>query len=293
MGSDPRVALLRGGALAVLTAISVACVGATGVLGPQGVDAWAYWAHDAADPYRVGVLGGFASYLYSPAFSQAAAPLHALPWEAFSAVWLLVGSVALVWLVGWRAVPLSVAPMVTRELWYGNIHLLLAAAVVAGLRRPWVWPFLLLTKVTPGVCLLWFVGRRDWRSLGIAIGATATVVLISWIVAPRLWHDWLDLLLRLAGEGAPTSTVLPLGPLWFRLVVAGGIAVCAGWLGRRWPIAIAVVLTLPAVWFAALAMLVALFPLLELDRREPLPSGWPALRRRLTHVGRLEAPGTV
>ena len=45
------------------------------------------------------------------------------------------------------------------------------------MRHPAAWAFPLLTKVTTGVGVLWFAFRRDWRSLGIAIGATAVIVL--------------------------------------------------------------------------------------------------------------------
>ena len=46
----------------------------------------------------------------------------------------------------------------------GNIHLLLGAVIVAGFRWPWLWALPLLTKVTPGVGLLWFALRREWRT---------------------------------------------------------------------------------------------------------------------------------
>ena len=44
------------------------------------------------------------------------------------------------------------------ELSGGNIRLLGVAAVI-GFRRP-PWSFVILTKVTPGIGLLWFVVRR-------------------------------------------------------------------------------------------------------------------------------------
>ena len=68
---------------------------------------------------------------------------------------------------------------VSQEILIGNIHLLLAAAIVLGFRWPGTWAFVLLTKVTPGVGLLWFAVRREWRSLGIALGATAAIVAVS------------------------------------------------------------------------------------------------------------------
>lgn len=77
--------------------------------------------------------------------------------------------------------------------------------------------------------------------------------------------------------------VLPLGPLWLRLVVAMLIAAAGGLLGYRWPVIVATVLAMPAVWVHTPAMLVALIPLVAMDRRDPLPAmmrlpRWRAVR---------------
>src|SRR5437867_3643636 len=72
----------------------------------------------------------------------------------------------------------------------GNIHFMLGAAIVLGFRWPTIWAFPLLTKVTPGVGLLWFAIRRDWRRLAIASGLTTAIGLASFALAPHLWFDW-------------------------------------------------------------------------------------------------------
>ena len=71
------------------------------------------------------------------------------------------------------------------ELAGGNIHLLLAAAIVLGFRWPWTWSLVLLTKITPGIGLLWFVVRREWRNLTIALGGTAAIVAVSFVLPGR------------------------------------------------------------------------------------------------------------
>ena len=48
----------------------------------------------------------------------------------------------------------------------------MAAAIALGFRYPAAWSFLLLTKVTPGIGLVWFAVRREWRPLAIALGFT-------------------------------------------------------------------------------------------------------------------------
>ncbi len=46
----------------------------------------------------------------------------------------------------------------------------MAAAIALGFRYPATWAFVLLAKVTPGIGLLWFLVRREWRNLAIALG---------------------------------------------------------------------------------------------------------------------------
>lgn len=126
--------------------------------------------------------------------------------------------------------------------------------------------------MTPVVGLLWFVGRRDWRSLSVALAATAAVSVVSFALAPWMWTEWVAVLLDLAGRPAPQVAVVSLGPLWLRVLVAGAIAFVAGARGLRWPLVIVVVLALPSIWFHSLSMLLAMIPLVLLDRRQPLPA---------------------
>ena len=146
------------------------------------------------------------AYPYSPAFAQLVYPLNLLPWTVFVGVWtaLLIGAVYLLTGPELFLVGLLVGAM---EIAGGNISLLLTLAIVAGFRRPWTWAFVLLTKITPGVGLLWFVLRREWRNLGIALGATAGVVAVSFLVLPDAWRDWIDLLRANTGKGGTWAAV--------------------------------------------------------------------------------------
>ena len=104
--------------------------------------------------------------------------------------------VALAWTAGRLSLPLLLLQPVVASIALGNIEILMAAAIVAGFRYPATWSFILLSKVTPGVGLVWFAVRREWRSLGIALGVTAIIVAVSFVLAPQLWADWLALLGR-------------------------------------------------------------------------------------------------
>ena len=142
-------------------------------------------------------------------------------------------------------------PWVIDELVQGNIQILIGVAVVVGIRRPAAWAFVLLTKVTPAVGLVYFIGRRDWRSLGVALGATALVSAVSFVIAPHLWWDWFALLS--ANSGATHDGTMP-GPLPVRLAVAAAIAFVAG--RREWPwlVPFACAISLPVAWWGGLVI---------------------------------------
>ena len=147
-------------------------------------DSYAYWSVNLADPYTANV-GERDAFLYSPAVAQVFAVLGLLPWPVFLLGWTVLQVGIVLWLSGrswWWVLPL---PPVLFECIVGNVHLLYAAAINLGFRFPWTWALMLLTKVTPGVGLLWFAVRREWRALGIALGATAVIVAVSYVLAPR------------------------------------------------------------------------------------------------------------
>lgn len=236
----------------------IACLVLAGahVLGllQTGVDAHAYWAANPADPYGGVRPAQQDAYFYAPVFAQLLGPLHLLPWEWFIGLWTILLSAALVWQAGlWSGLALLFVP-VFAELSVGNIHLLLAAAIVAGFRWPWLWSLPLLTKVTPGIGLLWFAVRREWRQLAIAVGATAALAAVSFVVAPSLWFRWVEVL-RAAAKAPDWVFIVPV-PLWARLVVAIPLVVWGARTTRHWTVPVASMLALPILWVNGLAMLV-------------------------------------
>ena len=171
----------------------------------SGQDAHAYWgAVRTTMPYGEHA-GAYGAYLYSPAFIQILQPVLALSWTQFLGLWTMMLIGVLLVLTGPVLFAL-VMPIVFFELWGGNIHLLLALTIVLGFRYPAVWGFALLTKVTPGVGLLWFAARREWRALAIATGVTAAVVAVSWLMDPTAWMAWIDMLIRAPG-GPPAPGI--------------------------------------------------------------------------------------
>lgn len=265
-----RVRAIRHGllvaGLAVLVMVLVrAWLTASDVSAGEAYDARAYWEAARGEPYARPVLGAPVAYYYSPAFLQVFAPLFALSFPGFLAAWFALNGAALAVVTRtWLPIALLTG-FVPIELMRGNIEPLMALAIVAGFRWPAAWALILLTKVTPGVGLLWFVGRREWRKLAMAIGATALVGAVSFILAPQLWLEWLRALVGNAGVNVDWP-FFPV-PLVVRLPIAAALALLAGWRGWRWLVPVASTLAMPALWPVNLTLLVAVFPLVGTTTR--------------------------
>lgn len=226
--------------------------------GTVGFDAFAYWSVNAADPYATGV-GGLGAFNYSPPIAWLFDAFGALEWPVFLWLWmaLLIGNV--VWLGGRgvRVLWLLALPPIALELYHGNIHLWIAAAIVLGFKYPWTWGFVILTKVTPGIGLLWFAVRREWKALGIALAITASIVAVSVVVHGRLWVDWLSFLGSTPEGGSVAQFQIPI-PLWLRLPAAAVLVAWGGLTDRRWTVPVAATVALPVLWVSGFAICAAL-----------------------------------
>ena len=139
-----------------------------------GRDALWYWGVDLDDPYRATYLNQ-ELFPYSPAAALLFAPFTSLSWPAFLALWCSINLGVVAWLTRRDMLVWILFPPLVWLLVIGNIEVLIGFAVVLGFRWPWMWAFIVLTKVTPGIGLLWFAVRREWRSLGIALGSIVLV----------------------------------------------------------------------------------------------------------------------
>jgi hypothetical protein len=248
-----------------------------------GHDARAYWTAPLDDPYQPGSVGEESAYLYSPAFMVALSPLRALSWPLFVGLW----TVGLLAVLFWLARPLLFLPLLLLalpEIWGGNITILLAAAIVLGFGRPLTWAFPLLTKVIPGVGVLWFAVRREWLNFSIAVAATLAIIAAVALLTPGLWADWFQLLLSSTGSSTVPGSV-PV-PLVARLPVAVAVIAFAAWRDMRWLLPIGVLLAMPVIWWGSLALLTASVALKrdDIEERFELALAWIEDRRaqRLT-----------
>jgi len=252
-----------------------------------GYDAYSYWSISFDDLYGRALASNFTlgAFRYAPPIAFLFAPLGMLPWWLFLFLWgaLMLATVA--WLGGRWALVLLALPPVALELYHGNVHLLMAAAIALGFRHPWTWSFVILTKVTPGIGLLWFAVRREWRSLGIALGFTVAVSLVTFVVAPHLWREWIDSLVSNLYE--PQSYSVP-PPAPIRLPLAAIVVIWGALTDRPWTVGVAATLGLPIIWPHGLCVALAAVPFLALGDRAASVPGWESvasLRRYVTYVG--------
>jgi hypothetical protein len=222
------------------------------------VDAWCYYGFDAAEPWDPAHC-----FLYTPPVAQAMLVVREiLPFEAFVVV-LRVTEVIVLALLAGPAIGLALfIPAVAIEINAANVNLLLVGAVLLGFRYPWTWAFVILTKVTPGIGLLWFAARREWR----------------------MWSAWAS---GLMGE-PDASPVL----LWWRLPLAAAIVIWGARTDRKWALIVAVAIAMPRWYYLTPVILVGLFAVVRLPR--PLPFlGWRPVTRVVQPAAATTSVGRV
>ena len=226
----------------------------------QSVDAYAYWTTRDGDLYSSAGAGVLGAYVYSPAFAQLLRPLVLLPWPVFVTIWTAFNLGAVWWLLGRWSLPAMLFLPIPFEIVSGNVHLLYAVAIVVGFRASWTWGLPLITKVTPGIGVLWFAARRAWRPFLVSVGVTGAVVLVSLALDAQAWRQWVDVLSTSSSTPITVGWYLPV-PLLYRLPVAGVVVILAAITERRWLLPVAVVLAMPVLWLNSLAVLAACVPL--------------------------------
>lgn len=260
--------------MSLLGALGVAAIFANPT--SHGADALAFWSVDPGDPYAYtgdGALAGTGAFRYAPIVAVLLAPLQQLPWPVFLNLWTIAQLAALAAIGRRWALVLVLFPPVFFDLAWGNINIFLAFAVAMSFRWPAAWAVPLLTKVTPGVGLAWYVGRRDWRSLLLVALALACAIVVSLpFVGVDAWAAWLDVLRDSAGQAPVGAFEVPLLP---RVLVAFALSVYAGATDRRWLIPLAVTLAMPVLWTIAYAPLIAIVAIARARRAGDGPAPAP------------------
>jgi glycosyl transferase family 87 len=231
-------------------------------------DLWAYWSTRFGLDYALARPGESGAYIYSPAFAQLITPLTALPLPVFTALWTVFLGAVLYWLAGWRGFFIGILAPVTMSLAIGQLDVLMAAVIVIGFRWPAVWVLPFITKLTPGIGVLWFAARGEWRSFAVALGTTIAVVAVSFAIAPAAWAGWIDMLIRFQLPTSANGVFLPV-PIWARLPLVALLIVWGARTDRRWTLPVAMTFSLPTVWLNTPTILIGALPLLAIGADTP------------------------
>lgn len=238
-----------------------------------GFDSHAYWAAWHHSPMYGERPNHQDAYLYSPVFAQLVWPLTLLPWPVFLTLWTVAGLVAFAWLL-WplgARLGLPLFLFCIPQAVVGNIWPFFAIVVVLGFRRPGLWTFPLLTKVTSGMGIVWFAARREWRPLFRIVTVTGVLVAASVAVSPGLWAGWLHLLTGGGSAHAPAAGAYDV-PLVYRLPPAVFLAVYAARKRRPGLLAAAVGLGSPVFalsWLFSNAFVLVALPRLRSSAGSP------------------------
>ncbi len=239
-----------------------------------GTDLFPAWSVNLVDPWARSStsLTGYGLFRHSPAVAQVASLIGWIPWLAAQYAFLAVQLAAIVAMAGRRWPYVVLFPGVFWNLYMGNVDVLLAAALVWGFRYPGLWAFMFITKVTPGIGVLWFAFRGEWRKLAIALGTTALIVGASFVLAPDLWVRWIQDLRD--WSSLPQMDGVP--PLLLRLPVAVAVVWFAARTDRRWVLPFACLIAIPNPWFVTFAILGASIALFDgRARPETVPAAGP------------------
>lgn len=184
------------------------------------------------DALYVAALPG-ESFRYSPWVAFAFVPLTFLPPSLVGVAWSIVLVACSFYVLrpfvsewGWPGLTI-LGPALLWATYTGNLHPVVLAWLAFGLSRPSgpIWVGLAASvKVTPILLVLWYAGRGQWRSAGVATAVAA----LLW--APILGFD-------LSGYATDPSQTLSLlgvsGSLWLAVAAAAAAWAFAAARGRH------------------------------------------------------------
>jgi hypothetical protein len=238
----------------VLGVIGVALASAFYVSRVAPVDTLHYFQTAHSDHFYGTVWGAGdgaeAWYVYPPPFAYIVRVLSFGGWGEWLVLWTVILAVSFS-VVRWIGVTAVVVGFGLRlfvdnfkpisepanHLTIGQLQPLILAAVVLGLRYPAMWAIPLLTKIGPGIGILWFAVRGEWRKLAIALGTTAAIAGVSFLIDPGAWGEWIRFITANVATPSPVP-VVPI-PAWVRFPVAIALIVWGARTDRPWTLPIA------------------------------------------------------
>jgi alpha-1,2-mannosyltransferase len=185
-------------------------------------------------------------YPYPPLLAILFRPLALLPFAVAAAIWEFVVIASFALTVRWMGVRRS-------ETWLalGILALPIAWCVVIGqaqvlltlftaIGAPWSIAIAANIKLFPAAIALFWIGRRDWRSLGVFIATLAGLILVQLVLAPQATVDYVTAItLKQVGAVTNLSPYAASPLLWGALVIAGvGTVVRLAPTRWGWPAAV-------------------------------------------------------
>jgi len=204
-------------------------------------------------------------YRYPPLLAIAFRPLALLPFGTAALIWEAVVVVSLIALVvrlrpgfrGWLLFGmLTMAILWSLAIGQAQIPMTLLVAIGA----PWSIALATHLKILPGLVAIWWIGRRDWRSLGRFAAWTIGLAVVQLALEPAATVAFPGVFnLGQVGEVRNWSPYVVSPWLWLALVVAGTVAAWRLAPTRwGWPAAVALsVLATPRLLLYQLMTLVA------------------------------------
>ncbi len=264
--------LVLGGALALAALYTV-----VQDHGGLAYDTHAYWLAarnvlDGAPLYQSGPYSALGLYTYPPVFAQLFTPAAPLPELVVTWAWRVTGVLSLRYLVGsWKATVVSCCfvPVLT-ELAIGNVTLQLAACILFALRDrrgAYVLPWAVALKFGPALVVpyLWLRRPETRRPLVVGTLVFLAACLVSVVVSPGAWSDYLNMLLAQNSNVLGGTQVIHLIPasggvdFVARFGIAGLVALFAAYARRDWLAYAAAAITCPVMAVSRFAPLVALW----------------------------------
>jgi hypothetical protein len=167
-------------------------------------------------------------YFYPPLLAIVFRPLALLPFEAAAIIWEVGMAAALgasLWIIGirrrrtWIAVGLLGGP-IAWSITIGQAQVLVTLLLTLG--NPAAVAVATQIKLLPALVALFWIGRRDWHSLGRFIGWSLLLVAVQLVLEPHGSISFLSQTnLGLVGQINNLSPYAISPILWVGLVVAG------------------------------------------------------------------------
>ena len=206
-------------------------------------------------------------YRYPPLLAIAFRPLALLPFETAAIIWeaIVVASLALliVWLrPGFRG-RLMIGMLAMPILWslaIGQAQIPMTLLMAFG--TPWSLAFATHLKVLPALAAIWWIGRRDWRSLAQFAAWVVGLGVVQLVLEPAATLAFPSVFtLAQVGEVRNFSPYVISPILWAALVAVGSI-VALRLAPTRWgwaaAVALAVLATPRLILYQLMTLLAAL-----------------------------------